>query len=743
MDDFIVVFIISKKGCSSLIVRRSPSTVQIMTKISLAAQRDIAELKEKINRFKTGKIQEEKFKAYRLTRGVYGQRQLGVQMFRTKIPFGRLTVEQLVRVADVAQEFTNGNLHTTTRQNIQMHFVKLDDSPAIWEQLEAVGVTAREACGNTVRTVTASAKAGVDPKELFDVSPYAYEVSHYFMRNPICQEMGRKFKMAFSSSDDDSAFTYFHDLGFIPRIQVKNGVTERGFKVVIGGGLGAQAMVAKPLYDFLPEDQLIPFIEAVIRVFDRYGEREKRFKARMKFLINNRKGPGLQGFLKLVEEERLAIANKSYTINRTVVPQAQVPVALDLSQLDLSDNEHYQLWLKTNTFEQKQQGYYAVQIKLPLGNISSEKTWELAPIIQKYAADDLRITVNQGILLRFVRPESLPHIYTELNAIGLAEIGFDSLADITACPGTDTCNLAITNSTSISAILEELVLNEYQSLILDDHILIKISGCMNGCGQHMAANIGLHGSSIKNKNRIIPAMQVVLGGGVDPDGKGYIANKIIKLPTKRIPDAIRAILDDYIEYSTENEYFNNYVQGQDKRYFYNLLKPLANISTLTNDDYKDWDEAKDFQPAIGVGECAGVMHDLVGGIILDAEEKLHLSQEAIEAELWANSIYLSYSTFVIGAKALLLSIDKKCNTHIGILKDFDTHFVETGLLQFPTSFKEYVLQLKTSEPSAFFAHDYFKKAGHFLKTVHQIRQNQINQDKGLVNKLVIDNYYKA
>ena len=238
-----------------------------LEKISPEAKKDVLELQERIELFKAGEIPEDKFKSYRLTRGVYGQRQLGVQMFRLKLPMGRITPAQIVRVADMADKYTNGNLHLTTRQNIQLHYIKLDDTPEILTALEEVGVTAREACGNTVRNITASSKAGIDPEELFDVSPYAFAAFEFFLRNPICQDMGRKIKPAFSSSEKDSAFTFLHDFGFIPRIQNE----QRGFKVVVGGGLGAQAFLAQTAYEFLPEHLIIPFMEASLRVFDRYG----------------------------------------------------------------------------------------------------------------------------------------------------------------------------------------------------------------------------------------------------------------------------------------------------------------------------------------------------------------------------------------------------------------------------------------------------------------------------------------
>lgn len=709
-----------------------------LRKVNDVAAKDIIELQQKINRFKAGQIDEERFKHFRLTRGVYGQRQLGVHMFRTKIPFGKLTAEQLVRLADISEEYTNGNLHLTTRQNIQMHHVKLDDAPAIWTKLSEVGVTAREACGNTVRNLTASARAGIDPDELFDVSPYVQATCEYFLRNPICQDMGRKIKPAFSSSDKDSAYTYFHDFGFIPRIKTINGREVRGFKLVVGGGLGAQSIIAPTAYEFIEENQIIPFMEAALRVFDRYGEREKRHKARMKYLV---KDLGIEGFLALIEEERKAIRCKEYTIDRNLVPQAPPAPVPDLPLQQPFDEIKYKNWLEGNVFEQKQAGWYAVQIRVLLGDIKAPVARKFAKLVRTYAADDIRITVNQGFLLRFIRKEHLPNIFNELNRLGLGEAGFDGLADITACPGTDTCNLGVTNSTGLAVELEKLIHAEYPQLINNKTIKIKISGCMNACGQHMAANIGFHGSSIKKSNLVIPAMQVLLGGGLDPEGRGFIADRVIKLPTKRIPDALRAILNDYADNKVDSELFNDYYQRQGKRYFYDLLKPFADITELTGTELFDWGEEHEYIQAIGVGECAGVALDMVGTIINDAKEKVALAQESFAAGAFADSIYHSYSAFVIGAKALLLGKDVKCNTHKGILNDFDEHYVVQGDFAFAPDFATHVLRINKNEPSAFFAGQYLDDAIFFANKVIATREEQLAETGS--DKIVIDKYYNA
>ncbi len=396
--------------------------------------RDIIDLENKIKLFRDGKIDEEKFRSLRLVRGIYGQRQSGVQMVRIKFPFGRITTKQIRRVADISDEYASSNLHATTRQDIQIHFVSLDKTPELWAKLEKDEITTREACGNTVRNVTASDTAGIDPKELFDVSPYAHETFKYFLRNPICQEMGRKFKIAFSSSDDDTAFAFIHDLGFIPRIV--DG--KRGFKVVIGGGLGANPTLAQLAYEFLEEDQIIPLTEAVLRVFDRYGERNRRMKARMKFLLND---IGLEKLMALVHEERIALKNKSYKIDTNALQEPSLPPVIVAEEVVIPNEHKYQLWKETNVFEQKQKGFFGVYVKLTLGNMSSKLARQFADVIDLYASPEFRITVNQGYLLRYVRPEALKLLYLALDKLGLAEPGFDSVADITACPGTDSCNL--------------------------------------------------------------------------------------------------------------------------------------------------------------------------------------------------------------------------------------------------------------------------------------------------------------
>lgn len=689
-------------------------------------EKDIIDLERKIRLFKEGKIDEEKFRSLRLVRGIYGQRQPGVQMIRIKIPFGKLSSRQLVRIADIADEYASRTLHATTRQDIQIHYVSLERTPELWAKLEQEEITLREACGNTVRNITASHWAGIDPQEPFDVSPYAYEMFRYFLRNPVCQEMGRKFKIAFSSATHDSAFTFIHDLGFIPQVRMENGEEKRGFKVLIGGGLGAQPYLAQVATEWLDENRLIPFTESILRIFDRYGERKRRHKARLKFLVEE---IGLEELLRLAKEEEKALKVKEYVVDRNIVKPATPQPAdktYDYPSSVLEDAD-YKAFVATNVFKQKQEGFVAVSVRVPLGNISSDTARRLAKIADEFAApDDIRITIQQNYLLRFVRPQALPALYVALKEIGLHQAGADSTADITACPGTDTCNLGISSSTGIARALEKVIREEFAELIYNNDIKIKISGCPNSCGQHGIASIGFHGSSLKAKNgMLLPALQVLLGGRVETNGNGRIADKVLKIPSKRGPAALRLLLSDYEANALEGEYFSYYYERKGEMYFYNLLKPLADLTNLTDDDYLDWFDDQKFELIKAVGECAGVIIDLFATLLYETEEKLGWAKEAYGEKRYADAIYHAYNAMLSGAKALLLSRGVETNSQHSVMKAFDKEFVETGIVTFGTSFTDYVTQLNKNEPTADFAALYLQNATDFVSTIKEVREREM------------------
>ena len=676
-------------------------------------QKEIIDLEKKIHLFQGGKIDDERFRSLRLARGIYGQRQEGVQMIRIKLPYGKVTSEQLKRITQVSDKYSTGRLHITTRQDIQIHYVSLDRTPELWADLAKDDITLREACGNTVRNITGSELAGVDVDEPFDVTPYAHALFQYLLRNPICQEMGRKFKISFSSSDKDTALSYLHDLGFIPKIV--DG--QKGFKVMLGGGLGSQPSHAELLSEFIPVNQIIPTAEGVIRVFDRYGERAKRLKARLKFLI---KDLGRDEFMRLVDEEKKALPFHSYEIDTTEFEGAITEPLLEVPTVTIDDVAAFEAWKKSNVIAQKQAGYVAIGVKVLLGDFYTDKARLLADLIKNYGANELRFSLRQNIVIRNIKEENLPFFYQELAKLDMVNLGYDTIGDITACPGTDTCNLGIASSTGIADELERVLKAEFPQFADNKEITIKISGCMNACGQHNMAEIGFQGMSINAGKLVAPALQVLLGGGILGNGNGRFADKVIKIPSRRGPEALRLILNDF-EANANGTRFLDYYDAKGEKYFYEFLKPLADVTNLTEEDFVDWGNADNYVKAVGVGECAGVVIDLVATLLFEAKDKLTVAQESFEEGKWSDSIYQAYAGFVNGAKALLLAEKQKTNTHAGIIDSFDTVFVEGNKIELGTSFKELVYQINKNEPTEAFAKQYIQEAITFFEKLEAYR----------------------
>jgi len=686
-------------------------------------EKDILELEKKIQLFKEGKIDEERFRSLRLARGVYGQRQFGVQMIRIKLPYGKVTCQQLHRIADVSDEYSRGRLHITTRQDIQIHHVSLDRTPELWAQLEKDDITLREACGNAVRNVTASETAGIDIDEPFDVSPYADATFKFFLRNPICQEMGRKFKMSFSGTESDTAISFIHDLGFIAKIKTENGVVKKGFKVLLGGGLGSQPRHADVIYDFLEEDLLIPTIEGVLRIFDRFGERAKRAKARLKFLV---KDVGINAFLQLVSEEISALENKTFKVDTTDFEQPIFFIENTIPSVTIEDEVGFNTWKETNVIQQKQAGLFAIGIKVHLGDFYTPKARLLADLVYKYASNEIRLTLRQNILIRHVREELLPFFYVELQKLGFANTGYNSTADITACPGTDTCNLGIASSTGIAVVLEKVLEEEYPKYLNNKEIAIKISGCMNACGQHNMAHIGFQGMSIKVGNLQAPALQILIGGGILGDGQGRFSDKLIKIPSKRGPEALRVLLNDVEKNQQSKETFLEYYDRQGKIYFYDLLKTLSDTTNLKPNDFIDWGHSENYVKAIGVGECAGVVIDLIATLLFESEEKITNAEQTLQENQFSDSIYHAYTSLVNTAKALLIAENIKTNTQAVIVSDFQKHFVETNKIELNGSFEALVYQIKKEKPTKAFAESYLNEAKSFYKKVAAFRKLEVS-----------------
>lgn len=681
-------------------------------------EKDIIELAHKIEQFNNLEIDEEKFRSLRLARGVYGQRQQGVQMIRIKLPYGKVMSNQLRRISEVSDEYSRGRLHITTRQDIQIHHVDLNRTPELWAALERDDVTLREACGNVVRNVTASETAGIDVNEPFDVSPYADALYKFFLRNPICQEMGRKFKVSFSATDEDTGLSYLNDLGYIAKIE--NGV--RGFKVLVAGGLGSQPRHAEVLYDFLPSDKMIPAMESVLRVFDRYGERKSRAKARMKFLL---KDIGLAAFKELITEEQKAIEFKSVPVDyQSYVPSK--PVSVTIPETAVQDEVAFNLWKTTNLIPQKQKGFVAIGIKVLLGDFYTDKARLLANLVDVYAAGEIRLTLRQNIIIPFVKEALLPFFYTELEKLGFVEAGYNKAVDITACPGTDTCNLGIASSTGIAKELERVITTEYPQYLKNEDLVIKISGCMNACGQHNMANIGFQGMTVRTPEKLVaPALQVLLGGGNLGNGNGAFADKVVKVPSRRGPEALRRILNDF-EANANGQAFIEYYKEKGEKYFYHFLNDLQDVSNLTQEDFIDWGEEEKYLKQIGIGECAGVVIDLIATLFLESEEKIENANEAFKNHVYSGAIYYAYQSLVNTAKAMLLADKKKTNTHSSIISQFDEVFVTSKKIDIGISFSELIYQINKYAPSKEFAEIYIKNSTKFLQKVRAYRTAETN-----------------
>lgn len=685
--------------------------------------KDILDLENKIALYYEGKIDEARFRSLRLARGIYGQRQFGVQMIRIKLPYGKVSSEQLHKIAEVSDTYSRGRLHITTRQDIQIHHVSLEKTPELWAELEQDEITLREACGNTVRNVTASETAGIDIKEPFDVSPYAHAVFEFFLRNPICQEMGRKFKISFSGTDEDTALSFINDLGFIAKLNKG----KKGFKILIGGGLGSQPRQANVMYEFISVDKIIPLTEAVIRVFDRYGERTKRSRARLKFLVQQ---IGLAAFVKLVKEEHKALSNQTFKIDTAKFDKEIILPEIKIPSVKIKNMKTYNLWKETNVIPQKQQGLFAIGIKIHLGDFYTDKARLLANLIKKYAANELRLSLRQNILIRHVKEELLPFFYVELKKLGFVETGYNSLVDITACPGTDTCNLGIASSTGITKELEKVLTNEYPHYKNNKNITIKISGCMNACGQHAMAHIGFQGMAIKSGNLVAPALQVLLGGGIIGNGKGRFSDKVIKIPSKRGPEALRYLLNDFETKREDKETFLKYYNRKQEHYFYKLLKPLADMSNLQQKDFMDWGSNEQYINTVGIGECAGVVIDLVATLLFESEEKIEQAKASLQLNQFSDSAYYAYTSMVNTAKALLLTKEEKTNTQAIIITEFEKLFSDKIKLETP--FSEFVYQIKKNKPSKEFTTKYVQDAAFFYKKVTtyrtETRSNGNNQE---------------
>jgi sulfite reductase (ferredoxin) len=557
-----------------------------------------------VKSFQAGEWTETEFMAFRLRQGVYGQRQPDVHMVRVKAPFGGLDADQLDalgRFADRYAPLRRG--HVTTRENFQFHHVPLATAPEGLRMLADVGLSTREACGNTVRNVTGCPMAGVCGNEQFDVSPYAAAYARYFVRHPFTQSMPRKIKTAFSGCLSDCAITPIHDMGFLPK--VVDGV--KGFKIVTGGGTSIMPKVAPTLYEFVPVTEYLKVTEAVIRVFHRSNqERKNRMKARIKFLIAR---VGIEEFRGMVEAEmKQEWAQRSFDPQDLLYIDDEAPDAppLDGDYKAAVPEAEFERWVATNVVEQRQKGYQAVTVKLPLGDIQAEQFSKLADMSRKYAGGRCRITHQQNLTFRWVPKAALYELWSGLRSLGLGDSGAHQIQDVVSCPGTDSCKLGITSSMGLARAVTDSMSDIDTSDPLVAKMHVKMSGCPNGCGQHHIADIGFHGAAAKAPGGQVPAYELFLGGSYAADDPRFGVRTRTKIPAKRAPEVFKRIVALYQTERNDGEEFKDYALRMGRDHFDEFLAEFKDVGELNRDSlptYMDWDKTIKYVLERGEGEC--------------------------------------------------------------------------------------------------------------------------------------------
>ncbi|MBL8605527.1 MAG: nitrite/sulfite reductase [Myxococcales bacterium] len=564
--------------------------------------RDIDEFVETLGRFERGEIGAEEFRRYRLARGVYGQRQEGVQMLRVKIPQGVVAASQLRCLAEVARRWGRGYGHVTTRQNIQYHFIAMAEIEAALRVLDASGLTTREACGNTVRNVCADPLAGVRDHGTFDVTPYAEAITRFFLRKGWANSLPRKFKIALGYAPGDTALAAIHDIGLVA--QVRDG--RRGFAVRVAGGLSTSPQNALLWHTFLDADDLLDACEAVVRVFDRTGNRENKHRARLKYVLR-RLGP--EKFVEALNEEYAAVKARGGTpldLGVATAPPSPPSLGPD-TEAPATRSKGYLRWRGSNVLDQDQPGYHVVLVRLAIGKITAAQFDALADLAEAHSDGTARLSQEQGVVLRWVPTARLPAVHAALEAMGLGRPDARSVGDVTTCPGAESCNLAVTASRQVGgAIAEYLDTTPAIAPWVEAaaSTTIKVSGCPNSCGQHHIANLGWHGAARRAGDRTAPVYQLHLGGGFDAGGARF-GRQVIKIPARRVPEAVGRLLGLYVDARHADETPDAFYARVESKTVSALLEDLAALDAATPDEvFLDLGQDQGFQIAIGEGECA-------------------------------------------------------------------------------------------------------------------------------------------
>jgi sulfite reductase (ferredoxin) len=604
-------------------------------------------------------------------------------MQRIKIPFGGLKAEQMDTLAELAEEYSDGICHVTTRQDIQLHFVHIDDTPDLMRRLAAVGITTQEACGNVVRNVAACPLAGVCNDESFDVTPYASALAYFLLGHKDTQDFGRKFKISFSGCVEHACgLANMHDIGLIAKKRIENGEERRGFAFHVGGGLGAVPHQAQLFDEFVPEEELLPLAQAVCRVFARLGEKKNRARARLKFLVAKL---GIEAFKQLVLEEREILPEDdrwtAYLDDLHHTDETPIRPGKPLEQGRYA--EGFATWMETNVMAQAQPGYAVATICLPLGDLTSQQMRELATIARRYNGGYMRTSVDQNMVLRWISQADLPDVYTDLVQAGLAQAGASTLVDITACPGTDTCKLGISSSRGLAAELRQRISSRnFQLEEAVKNLTIKVSGCFNSCGQHHVADIGFYGVSRKVGNHAVPHFQVVLGGQWTENAGAY-GLATVAVPSKRIPDAVERITDLFVQERGPGESFQAFVKRTGKARLRSLLEDLTKVPDYTEDRsfYSDWGDPREYSLGdMGVGECAGEVVSLTQFGLAASERKVFEAQLHLDNGEAVQAGQMAYEAMLQAAKALIqhYNIDASEDPE-KIIQEFRTRFYDTEL----------------------------------------------------------------
>ncbi len=568
-----------------------------------ATKEEIAGFNKLVEDYFTGQMTPDEFKGRRLMMGTYGIRNTkDIHMMRIKIPAGKVNAEQLEALADVADSYSKGIGHWTTRQDMQLYWIPTKESPVVMAKCAAVGLTTREACGNSVRNVTACPFAGVSPSELFDVTGHAEAIMRHFLRNKASQNLPRKFKIALEGCPTDHAKTAIHDIGAVAAVQMVGGKKQLGFKVYIGGGLGAAPMQAILLEPFTPVEDFLRTCEAAVRIHDRLGNRKNKAQARIKFVV---KTLGADKFRQEVFAEREKLPKYTYPEMYVTETDEKPGVAQNVPPV-MNVNGTFKRWMFTNVIGQKQDGFSTVTIRLRLGDQSSKQMRELAKILRKFGAS-CRVVITQNLMLRWVRNEHLQALFAALEPLGMAETEAEKLYDVTSCPGAETCQLGISASRGLARALESEMKKANLTGEDIDNVRIKVSGCPNSCGQHHIADIGFFGGAKKVGEHLAPHFQLMVGGMTE-EGKAVFAQNVIKLPAKRIPDAVIKMLELYRKDRTSpKETFPNFSGRVGVVYWKAALEPFTTLPAYeqTPEAYRDWGAEEEFSlGGMGPGECA-------------------------------------------------------------------------------------------------------------------------------------------